>query len=130
MPITPLQLAVMKPALTPHEILKRFPNASKSTIARNAVAGLPSAEPQRRNPQPLVQKERARQSADGPRYRVTIISLRAAQLDDDNLRGGAKALRDAIADRIGLDDNERNIEWIYGQMKSPKHGTIVMIERL
>ena len=117
--------------MTPNEILKRFPNASRSTLARNpALAGLPSAEPEQGHPKPLVQKEGKRRSTKGPLYRVTLISCRAGRLDEDNLIGGTKALRDAIADVLQCDDNEQTIDWCYGQAKSESHGTIARIEQL
>jgi hypothetical protein len=116
--------------MSPNEILKRFPNSSKSTLARNAVAGLPDTQPEQSHPKPLVQKERARCRQDGPVYRVAIVSLRAKFLDDDNLRGGSKAIRDAIADSLNIDDSERFVDWCYGQVKSDTHGTIVRIEKL
>ena len=60
--------------------------------------------------------------------RVTLIAVRQKRLDDDNLAGGFKALRDAIADSLGIDDGDERIEWIYRQQVGPKpHGTIVMI---
>lgn len=60
--------------------------------------------------------------------RVTLIAVRQKRLDDDNLAGGFKALRDAIAESLGIDDGDERIEWIYRQQVGPKpHGTIVMI---
>lgn len=60
--------------------------------------------------------------------RVTLIAVRQKRLDDDNLAGGFKALRDAIADSLGIDDGDERIEWIYRQQVGPKpHGTIVMV---
>ncbi len=54
------------------------------------------------------------------KLRVTIVrGCGAIPLDDDNLVGGAKPLRDAIAaELLGRDDAERNgIEWVYRQEK-------------
>lgn len=60
--------------------------------------------------------------------RITLIAVRQKRLDDDNLAGGFKALRDAIADSLGIDDGDPRIEWIYRQQVGPKpHGTIVMV---
>lgn len=44
---------------------------------------------------------------------LTRIAPRA--LDDDNLRSAFKALRDGIADRIGLPDNDPRVQWFYKQ---------------
>lgn len=60
--------------------------------------------------------------------RVTLIAIRQKRLDDDNLAGGFKALRDAIASSLGVDDGDERIEWIYRQQVGPKpHGTIVIV---
>lgn len=60
--------------------------------------------------------------------RVTLIAVRQKRLDDDNLAGGFKALRDSIAESLGIDDGDDRVEWIYRQQVGPKpHGTIVMV---
>src|SRR6266853_274451 len=68
----------------------------------------------------------------GMGFRVTIVSFREKALDGDNLIAGAKFLRDAIAETIGLDDAEGSgIEWSYGQqLTRGEQGTIIMIERM
>ena len=67
----------------------------------------------------------------GPFFRVTITSIRVGRLDDDNLRGGAKPLRDAIASFLRLDDREDQIVWDYAQeVNREKQGTRVKIEKL
>ena len=63
--------------------------------------------------------------------RVTLISFRKRELDDDNLIGGFKPLRDAIARWLGLDDNQRVIDWQYGQVETKgRAGTAVNIEKI
>tara|TARA_R110000868_G_scaffold398689_2_gene672063 strand:+ start:582 stop:941 length:360 start_codon:yes stop_codon:yes gene_type:complete len=47
--------------------------------------------------------------------RLTRISPR--ELDDDNLRGAIKAVRDGIADRLGINDRDPRVKWEYGQEK-------------
>ncbi len=63
---------------------------------------------------------------------VTITSFRARLIeDDDNLRGGCKYLRDAIAKTLGLDDKDTVIDWRYYQAKVDhrnEEGTLVKIE--
>lgn len=44
---------------------------------------------------------------------LTRVGPRA--LDDDNLRSACKALRDGIADRLGVKDNDPRIKWEYEQ---------------
>ena len=63
-------------------------------------------------------RKRARRAAPAtPLLRVHLVCFRrpGRQLDDDNLRAGAKAMRDAIAAWFGLDDGERWIAWEYSQ---------------
>ena len=67
----------------------------------------------------------------GPRFRVCIVSVRLGILDRDNLTGGAKHLRDRIAESLGLDDRDDQIVWEYGQVQTRgRRGTMVRIERL
>lgn len=57
------------------------------------------------------------QGQKSPQYRVYIISLRSRVISDgDNLIGGAKALRDKIAEFLGVDDKDENIDWRYKQI--------------
>lgn len=62
---------------------------------------------------------------------VTLIRLSPGTLDDDNLQGAGKAIRDGIADAIGVDDRDPAIEWRYDQERCPrgKFGVRVTIER-
>lgn len=110
-----------------------YDNSSQSFKRRNRhlVSGLSGQEPEQDSRKSLVEGEaREGQRPDGPVYRVQIISLRSGTLDDDNLVGGSKPIRDAVAAFLGLDDNQRFITWEYGQMKSANLGTIVVIQKL
>lgn len=56
--------------------------------------------------------------------RVHLTRLAPRTLDDDNLAGALKAVRDGVADAFGCDDSARSgIEWTRGQEKHalPKH---------
>ncbi len=68
----------------------------------------------------------------GVGYRVHIISVRAKLLDEDNFITGAKFLRDAIAETLGLDDaSGAGIEFEYAQcLTRGEQGSIVRIEML
>lgn len=62
---------------------------------------------------------------------VGIISFRHRTVDGDNLIGGAKPLRDAIAESCGLDDGDRRITWEYSQCHTTgPEGVIVCIATL
>ena len=66
-----------------------------------------------------------------PVLRITIIRFCHREFDSDNLAGGYKPLRDAIAAWLGLDDSDRVISWEYGQFLTRGiEGTAVRIERL
>lgn len=56
---------------------------------------------------------------DTAKLRITIVrGCGAIPLDHDNLVGGCKPFRDAIAERLGRDDAEQHgTEWIYRQEK-------------
>jgi hypothetical protein len=48
---------------------------------------------------------------------VTLVRIAPRALDDDNLRGAFKAIRDGIADAFGVDDRDPRIEWRYAQRR-------------
>lgn len=98
---------------------------------RSPVARLPVTQPQH-PPAPALGRpgpgaQAGRQSSG---FRVTLTSYRRRPLDRDNLVGGLKPLRDAIARTLGHDDSDEVIEWEYHQLKtSGAPGTAVRIER-
>lgn len=56
------------------------------------------------------------------RLRVTLTRLGAKALDDDNLSGAFKAVRDAVAHHLGVDDGPRGpITWAYAQEAHRRH---------
>lgn len=40
-------------------------------------------------------------------------------LDDDNLRQSLKAIRDQVAEWLGVDDRDRRVLWEYAQARAP-----------
>lgn len=63
----------------------------------------------------------------GPEYPVLVCPLivrmtrlSRGELDDDNLRGALKAIRDGIADALGINDRDPRVEWRYAQAKASK----------
>lgn len=80
---------------------------------------------------PGKQASGSRVVGNRPLLRITLVGFRRRILDDDNYCGGCKGLRDAIARWLGLDDNQKIIEWEYSQVKTNgRQGTAVRIERL
>ena len=52
---------------------------------------------------------------------VTITRIAPRELDDDNLAGSAKHVRDGIADALGIDDRDSRVRWRYEQAKGIGH---------
>lgn len=48
---------------------------------------------------------------------VRLVRIAPRALDDDNLRSAFKALRDGIADRLGVKDNDPRVRWEYDQAR-------------
>jgi hypothetical protein len=52
---------------------------------------------------------------------ITLTRIGPRQLDDDNLAGGFKHVRDGVADWLGIDDGDKRLTWKYEQRKgAPK----------
>ena len=60
---------------------------------------------------------------------VTITRVGPRKLDDDNLAGACKYVRDAIANCIGLDDGSDLYTWVYRQRIGPYSVEVEIIER-
>lgn len=66
----------------------------------------------------------------GPRWAVTITREGKALLDDDNLAASAKAVRDAVAHALGVDDGPSGpVTWSYDQVRARGYGVRVTIAR-
>lgn len=46
---------------------------------------------------------------------VTLTRIAPRKLDGDNLQRACKAVRDGVADALGVDDGDERIEWRYEQ---------------
>lgn len=51
--------------------------------------------------------------------RVVITRLAPRTLDDDNLASACKAVRDGVAEWLGIDDRDAQAEWSVAQEKGP-----------
>lgn len=66
---------------------------------------------------------------NGVEYLVSIIGFRHRILDSDNFTSGAKPLRDAISETIGIDDGSERIRFEYDQVHTTgEEGVLVKIE--
>jgi hypothetical protein len=66
----------------------------------------------------LVLQQHARPMGETEQFTVTLTRVAPRKLDDDNLASGFKAVRDGIADWLGIDDGSPRIRWQYAQHKS------------
>lgn len=57
----------------------------------------------------------------GGRVQVTLVrcSPSTRPMDDDNVRGSLKAIRDEVAVWLGLDDGNPAVRWEYAQQRAP-----------
>ena len=130
---------------------KQNADGSWSKIVRpNVVVGLHAAEPELdpgRSVKGKVLDEGAREGRMGKRNvarpawsnrrgqqkpvaSVTLVAFVRRERDWDNLVGGFKHLRDAIALSLRIDDGDRRVSWQYGQVVTHgRTGTMVRIEQ-
>ncbi len=93
------------------------------------MGGLEKPKPQR--DAAVVLGEAIRKPEGGEKSMVVSLVRYAhgRQLDTDNLVGGFKPLRDAIAASLGIDDGDKRIRWEYGQAETRgAEGTVVKID--
>lgn len=64
----------------------------------------------------------------GPPVSVELTRVAPRKLDDDNLQGAFKHVRDGVADWLGIDDGDERVRWLYGQEKGPKRRYGIRIE--
>jgi hypothetical protein len=63
-----------------------------------------------------------------PRLVVTLTRIGIRQpLDGDNLQASFKAVRDAVAEVIGIDDGSDRIEWRYAQRRGAAWGVEIAV---
>lgn len=63
---------------------------------------------------------------------VRITRIAPRKLDDDNLQGSAKAVRDGLADALGVKDNDPRVTWLPVEQergKANQYKVRVQIER-
>lgn len=59
---------------------------------------------------------------------VTMTRMGAGTLDTDNLAGACKAVRDGVADWLGVDDGNPGITWDCAQQKTPRNQYGLVVE--
>lgn len=76
---------------------------------------------------------RARLLRDGEKLVITLTRIGPGTLDsEDNLAAGFKAVRDGIADALGVNDRHPRLRWFYGQERGgPRvYGARVLFETM
>jgi hypothetical protein len=76
----------------------------------------------------LKARARGHLAGDG-RLVVELTRLSRGELDDDNLRGALKSVRDEVARWLGVDDRDPRVTWAYGQERARGFGVRIRIER-
>lgn len=76
----------------------------------------------------ILSRGRIARPAKTDHYTVTLTRMSPRLLDDDNLRGALKSVRDGVADALGIDDRDQRVEWHYKQEKSKQIGVFVLID--
>ena len=59
---------------------------------------------------------------------VTLTRIAPRALDGDNLQRALKAVRDQVAELIGVDDRDPLVEWEYAQRKGDPKQYAVLVE--
>jgi hypothetical protein len=59
---------------------------------------------------------------------VRIVRIASRDLDSDNLSRSQKAVRDAIAEWLGIDDGSTTVRYCYAQARSSRDACGVLIE--
>jgi len=94
------------------------------------VGGMEEPFPQS-DPARALDRCRKTRKASPQRMVISLVSYRSRLLDSDNLQGGLKPLRDAIAATLGFDDGDSTARWEYGQVETRgEQGTAVRIQVL
>lgn len=64
---------------------------------------------------------------DAARLRVLLVRIGPRKLDGDNLQGALKAVRDAVAEWVSIDDGNDWYEWSYAQQTGKGYAVQVYI---
>lgn len=67
--------------------------------------------------------------AIGPDETACIVIVRRGRraLDDDNLVGACKHVRDGVADALGIDDADPRVTWICDQAPATSYGVAIEV---
>ena len=60
---------------------------------------------------------------------LTRVSPNHQRLDDDNLAGALKSIRDGVADWLRINDNDPRVTWRYAQDSHSEYGVRIRIAK-
>lgn len=78
-----------------------------------------AAKHKRTDAQKAATRRRCPQWTAAPMLYVRLTRVAPRALDDDNLRGALKSVRDAIASWLRVDDRSPLVGWLYEQQRGP-----------
>jgi len=87
-----------------------------------------AAKHKRTDAQKAATRRRCPEWKAGPLLVVRLTRVAPSALDDDNLRGALKSVRDAIATWLRVDDRTPLVDWLYAQAKGPKPVVTVEVD--
>lgn len=58
---------------------------------------------------------------------VELVRVAPRRLDSDNLARAMKAVRDGVADTLGVDDADERLAWVYRQAKGKEYAVRIRI---
>ena len=59
---------------------------------------------------------------------IRLVRIGPRLLDDDAVPGACKGIRDGIADKLGIKDNDPRVHWYYGQQRGKPREYAVRVE--
>lgn len=75
-------------------------------------------------------QRRLRRALQGGRRLVVMLERQSrGVLDDDNLRGAFKGVRDEIALWLGIDDRDPRVRWSYAQQRAKQFAVRIRISQ-
>ena len=86
--------------------------------------GIPGTKEQRTGAYFLTIHEMQKRSYILPVEAVSLCRFGPKKLDDDNLRGALKAIRDGVSDALGIDDGDSRVRWEYDQEAGSKQYSV------
>jgi hypothetical protein len=103
----------------------RSPNAMRGTTRGARMAAAREAKRLRSTADifTTVTAKRAHGGGTGHSWRgswpqtVTLTRIAPRAFDDDNLAASFKAVRDGVADALGVKDNDSRVRWVYAQRR-------------